>query len=489
MSLLFFAGIGLVYAEDLSVSSNVRGASIAINGEDTGFKTPAVLGGISPGSVEVEVFDACRRGKARVEVAAGLTNRVSVDIEEELAQLTVQVTPAQAVVDVNNGKVKLSPNIPVGLTCGTYEIKAELKGYSTVSYTLELTGGQELTLPIELDRLGVSTVEVSVSPATATILFDGKEVGRDAVSMPSVYEGEHTLSAELKGYNPVEALIVVSDGDDLVFGIELGRGDNDSEVTGVGGAGRAALAEGAARKMAAAPTTAKTTKPDDKSDKLASLPEEDEDDEDLQADMKAVATPAKPAKVAELEEDEDEVLEADEPDDGVDNLDEVPDEAAVPKSWSEMHAEESKAKPEKTAKAEKSVSSSSKSTATKSGSSEKSSKTGMRVTGGVLMGLGAIIGGGGGYYTYTQAGAAYEIYAGKDEAAQAASGNEQTRLEEQALAYYEDEFAPRANLMTGAFVVGGVLAGTGLLLLVLDADTPVVVPLPDGALMTWATRF
>ena len=130
MTLLFFAGIGLVYGEDLSVSSNVRGANIAINGEDTGFRTPAVISGLSPGSVEVEVYDQCRRGSARVNVAAGEANRISVEVADQLAQLTVEVTPPQAVVDVNNGKVKLSPNVPVGLPCGTYEIKAELRGYS-----------------------------------------------------------------------------------------------------------------------------------------------------------------------------------------------------------------------------------------------------------------------------------------------------------------------------------------------------------------------
>ena len=488
MTLLFFAGIGLVYGEDLSVSSNVRGANIAINGEDTGFRTPAVISGLSPGSVEVEVYDQCRRGSARVNVAAGEANRISVEVADQLAQLTVEVTPPQAVVDVNNGKVKLSPNVPVGLPCGTYEIKAELRGYSSVSYTLELSGGQELKLPIELDRLGVSTVEISVKPSTATILFDGKEVGRDAVSLPSVYEGEHTLSAELKGYTPVEALVVVGDGDDLVFGIELGRGERDSAVSGVGGAGRAALAEGAARRMATTPatpgpiTTAKVAEPE--TDPLV----------DAGGDAPPTTSP-EPAKPPSPVEPEPKVLaklgddvEAGvlEPEGGEDDLDEVPDEVAQPKSWSELHAESSKP----AAKTTTTSQSSSKSTATKTTSSGKNAKTGMRVGGGVMLGLGAVIAGGGGYYTYATAAESYTIYAGKQEAANdAAEGGAADRLQQQADEYYVDVFQPQATLMYGAFGVGGALAATGLLLLVIDADLPVVLPTQDGAMLTWSTHF
>ena len=479
MPILLLAGVPLLFAEDLSVSSNVRGASISINGEETGFRTPAVISGLHPGHVDVEVYDQCRRGRAGAEIVSGQANRITVDAQDELAQLTVEVSPPQAVVDVNNGKVKLSPNVPVGLACGTYEIKAELRGYSSASYTLELSGGQELTLPIELDRLGVSTVEVSVKPSTGTILFDGKEVGHDAASLPSVYEGEHTIGASLKGYTTVEAMIVVGDGDDLVFGIELARGDRDSSVTGVGGAGRAALSEGAARKMAAAPSTpAPTTTPKTASKvvepEIVDIPEDEPEPE-----------PVKPTKVVEPEVVAD-MPEEDEPTDEVDNLDEVPDEVAEPKSWSELHAEEPKAtaKPEKSTKV---ASSSSKSTATKT---TGKSKVGQHVAGGVLMGLGAVVAGGGGYYTYAQAAETYNIYTGKQAAADDADGQGKERLQEQADTYYTSEFEPKANLMYGAFTAGGVLAATGLLLLIIDSEGPIVLPTPDGgAIVSWSASF
>lgn len=302
LALLSFLTYAL--AEDLSVSSNIKGLSIVIDGNDTGLKTPAVVHDLSPGTVLVQVGDNCRAGEATVEIGSG-SNKVSVRAEEALATLNVQVTPAQAVVDVNQGKVKLSPNVPVGLPCGTYEITASLKGYDPSSYTLELIGGQELTLPIELEKLGMSTVELSVEPRSATILFDGKEVGKDAASLPNVYEGVHTIGAVAKGYADFEAPIAVGDGDDLVFKISLGRGDLDGEVTAVGGAGKVALREGA--KNAPPRTVSKSTSKDE--DELADVPEKDVDEPDE-------PPPPKGRRVADEPDEPDEP--ADEPagDDG-----------------------------------------------------------------------------------------------------------------------------------------------------------------------------
>lgn len=424
------------FAEDLEVTSNVRGLSIVVNGVDTGKKTPATITGVAQGSAMVQVGDSCRAGSAMAEVAAGVGSRVNVRAEEQLATLTVAVKPAQAVVDVNGGKVTLSPNVPVGLPCGTYEITASLKGYSPASYSLELIGGQTLELPVELERLGTSSVEVSVSPRTATILFDGVQVGQDAAALPTVYEGLHTLSATGKGLNDLSAPVWVEGGNNLVFRMELGRGDSSGSVVAVGGAGRTALEEGARR--------------------AGGKEEGDEPEEEL------VAPPA----VVDKPEEEEE-----------------PDQELAPvKSWSEKAAEAAA----KDQPAEK------KAMAADLDAVEpaKSSKTGLRVGGGVLLGLGAVVGGGGGIYTYLLAAEANAIYLDKDAAADAATGDQAEKLRAAATAYYYEEFGPKNNLMIGAFGAGGLLAGAGLLLLVIDGEaTPFVAPAPGGGMVGWSSSF
>jgi hypothetical protein len=427
-------------AEELTVSSNIRGLSIVVNGVDTGLKTPATVDGVAPGNVMVQVGDACRAGSAMAEVTAGQGGRVNVRAEEQLATLTVAVTPAQAVVDVNGGKVTLSPNVPVGLPCGTYEVVAQLKGYSPVSYSLELIGGQTLELPIELERLGVSSVELSVRPSAGTILFDGVEVGQDAAVMPTVYEGLHTISASAKGYNDLSQPIWVDGGNNLVFKLELGRGDEKGSVTAVGGAGRSALEEG--KRRAGASVDDEETEETGKREEVADLPPEE-----------------------------------------VDEPEEEPDEELAPvKSWSEKAAEKA-AKDSASAKKEKAVDLDAVEPA-------KPSKKGLRIGGGVLLGLGAVVAGGGGYFTYAQAAESYTIAQAKYAAADAATGDQAVRLTEVADDYYYNEFGPKNNVMIGVIGAGGVVAGAGLLLLVIDGDaTPFVAPAPGGGMVGWSSSF
>ncbi|GDX82196.1 hypothetical protein LBMAG42_40070 [Deltaproteobacteria bacterium] len=471
--------LSIALAEDLSVSSNIKGLSIVVDGTDTGLRTPAVVTGLSPGRVAVVVGDACRAGDAMVEVESGRTASVNIRAEEQLATLTVAVKPAQAVVDVNNGTVRLSPNVPVGLPCGTYEIKASLKGYSQAAYTLELIGGQELELPIELERLGMSTVEISVEPRTASILFDGKEVGKDAASLPSVYEGQHTLGATLKGYDDAEAPIQVRGGDNLVFKIELARGDDDSVVKAVGGAGSEALAKGKANVATSA------GEPDD-----AEEPDEEEPEPVVKATTKSTSkTTPKPLKDApdpDLLDDPD-----DEDEDPNDDTQEPDADLAPVKSWSEMHSEaakkEEKAEPvAKSSKASKSAYDDLDSVA----KVEKKPKAGQHAAGGVLLAVGAVAGGGAGIYFYTEAAGAYDNYLAKQSDADDASGDEQVRKQKIADTYYTDEFAPKGNLMVGSFIGGGVVAATGLLLLVVDGDgAPFIAPAPGGGMVGWSASF
>ncbi len=465
---LFLPFLSLALAENLTVTSNVKGLSIVVNGEDTGLKTPATVSGLSPGNAAVQVGDACRAGDAMADVRVGADNRVNVHAEEQLAMLTVAVKPAQAVVDVNGGKVRVSPNVPVGLPCGTYEISASLKGYSTAGYTLELIGGQELELPIELEKLGVSTVEVSVEPRSASLWFDGREVGQDAASLPSVYEGLHTLGAKAKGYNDVEVPVLVGGGDGLVFRIELGRGDDLGDVRAVGGAGKTALEKGleARREAGGAP-------PDDDDDPNPRLKDKSDgdDEDDDRPDVK------------DDDEDEDEDEDLDDDDDDGDDLDEdgnlVGDE---PKSWSERASASANGGETKKPKA---VDLDSETTV------EKKPKAGLRTAGGVLLGIGAVVTGGGGYYTWTLANETYTNWQGMAEAADAAeSETDQKRLQGLADTYYTEQFAPRGNLMIGTFVGGGVLAATGLVLLVVDAEgAPVFVPAPGGGMVGWSGSF
>lgn len=440
-------------AGELTVTSNVDGLSIVVNGEDTGKTTPAVLRNVKSGRATVQVGDLCRSGEAMVEVRADADSEVEVFAEEQMAMLTVSVRPAQATVDVNDGDVRISPNVPVGLPCGIYEISAKLKGYSTASYALELIGGQELELPIELEKLGISTVEFSVTPRSGTLYFDDREVGQDAASLPSVYEGRHTIGARAKGYNDVEATVDVGGGDGLVFRIELGRGDDAGNIVAVGSAGKTALARGA--------------KAEDGGDA-----EDEEDEEDAALKDKPDAREEEPEAEPE-EEPEDPDAPEEEP--------EEPDGDLAPvKSWSERHGAD--AEPADKRKKEVDLD---------EPEGPKNPKAGVRAAGGVLVGVGAAVAGGGGIYAWTLANEAYGTWSQMNAAAaDAKSETDQRRLQFAADDYYTEEFAPLGNLSTGLFAGGGVLIATGVVLFLVDeGGAPMILPVPGGGLLGWSGSF
>ncbi|MFN7142933.1 MAG: PEGA domain-containing protein, partial [Myxococcota bacterium] len=195
-----FALFALAHAEDLYVSSNERGAAILLNGVDTGYTTPATIPGVKPGQALVTVEGGCTRGEAVVDVLKGLTTRVSIVATEQLGTLTVVPVPATARLELDSASFQGVPGLPLAVSCGDHTVRASLDGHVPAIVTVTVGMGQDLTVPINLQKLGIGTLELSVTPRNATIYVDGKPVGSDAVTLPSVYQGVHTISAELDGY-------------------------------------------------------------------------------------------------------------------------------------------------------------------------------------------------------------------------------------------------------------------------------------------------
>lgn len=485
--------IAFALAEDLSVTSNVKGASILLNGLDTGYQTPAVLSGLKPGMVQVTVVDRCNRGEAIVTVAEGGLTRASVLASEQMAMLTVDVTPGEATVDVDGGKVRVSPGAPVGLPCGPHTVRATLDGYLAVEDTIDLGGGQDVHLPLTLKKQGMGSVELSVKPRNATLMFDGKPVGTDAVTMPSVYEGRHTIGAELDGYAATEKSITVDSGDELAYHFELQRGSKvqaspDGEVVAATVVENADAGEPEAADVVVdpvQPTETVDSREAERRKKAASAAEETErrrqeadaerarveeaerkaeDDRlaRLQAESKARRAENAKKTASERPEEEDVPDERITPEDGA----EVEDESEPDAGDVDMDAlEEMDGTAEKKEKA--------------GGDSMKTAK----IAGGVALLGGSAITGALAALSYGPTAEKFANYNDKK-----ASGSD-AKAEERAQAYYDAEVAPRSTFFYGMAIGSPVLLAGGIVLFVIDADAPVFVPVPGGGVVTWSGHF
>lgn len=419
---------GLSRAEDVAVTSNLVGAAILLNGVDTGEVTPATLTGVSPGPVVVSVREGCASGSANVKVVAGQTAKVSLFAIEQGGTLLVRPTPTDAQISVDGKNVK-NPGQKVELECGEHTIRAEREGYAATVMTIQVTADDALVLPIELSKQTLASLELSVQPRTALLLLDGKEVGTDTVTLPSVKAGAHTVGAEYTGYQSVEQTITVTSGDDVAWHFELVRTATKSKSTA---------------------TQLRGAKPAD-----ASVAPE----ESAAADARAKAEAEAEAKRAAEEEDE--------------TLDEDV-EAEVPYYLKDDKPKKSTTKTPTPAKSRESA----------DDDDDKPNKTGLRIAGGVTTGLG-VLGGVGTFFLYDQANIAHDAWATKDAAAKA-SGDQD--LKQKAKTYYEDVFVPKATLFYAGAAGTAALLGTGVILFVVDAPVS-PLPIPGGGMLTWHGSF
>lgn len=472
--LILFA---VAFAEELSVSSNVRGASILVNGIDTGLTTPAVVRELPPGMVQVTVVDRCHRGEAVANITKGQQGVVSVVATEQMGTLRVQATPDTATIDVDSGRLRVGAGMPVGMACGDHRLRISADGHAPEERDIVLAGGENMLLPVTLRRLGMGSVELTVAPRQAELFFDGTVVGSDAATVPSASEGEHTIAAKLEGYNPASRAIVVEDGDELQFHFELARGKERSLVDLVGRTNRheAAREEAdreALRQSAIAEAAAETArrKAEAEAERAAQEEEEERREAELQRQRDAESRrrreeEARRSAAAREEKEEDEPGEDEElPED--DDIELLLDEEEDPGVL-----EPPAPPPRRPAEPRKAA------------AAPDPREVPLRIAGGVTLGAAAGCGIGTAV-AWGQAAQAHETWAAKDDQAH------DPQAKDRANAYYDQNFVPAANAMVGLGVAAGVLAAAGITLVVIDGPGgPSVAPLPGGGLVQWSASF
>ena len=521
-----FALIALAHAEDLYVSSNERGAAILLNGVDTGYTTPATIPGVKPGRTLVTVEGGCARGETLIDVLPGLTTRASIVATEQLGTLSLVPVPANARLELDSAPFLGSPGVPLAVSCGEHTVRAALEGYVTAVVTVDVGMGQDLSVPLALQKLGIGTLELSVSPRSATLYLDGKPVGSDAVTLPSVYQGVHTVSAELDGYQSARKQVAVEDGGTQAWHFELARASQKKatstvtllggtpEPAGTAGKGegatpapkadpaedtRAAKREAAARAEAEAEREAAEREAEEKAEadraakaertaKAAREAAEAKAEREAESEREAAARAEEEAEreAAALAEAEAAALADAEAEAEREAAETAAREAASIERAERREAERREAARKESEKADIRVVTTKKTTE-KATSEARITRDGPPVgktIGGVSLLAAGVASGVFGAVAYDGAYQAYEAYSTKVNGAGA--DKQQQRLAED---YYDDTVVPRQNLFYGSAVGAGLFLAGGIVVLVIDERAPALVPAPGGGMLLWSGTF
>ncbi len=490
----------LALAADVYVSSNVKGAQILLNGVETGVLTPGTVTGVAPGVVTLTVLGECVRGEATTAVSSGVTARVSVTAVAQLGTITVRPSPSQAKLTLDDRPWPGESGAPVAVQCGEHTIAAEQSGYVPAVVTVDLHMDEDIDLPLSLSKLGMGTIDLTAQPRTATMTLDGRPIGEDAVSLPSVFAGVHAIGANLDGYKTATKQIVVADGDAQAWHIELAREGSKKESAvivvrpGRGGELAEGLDGGTDDELAAA-SVAEARAAGDNAARMAAedaaLQRRAEEARRRGAGDAGAAAAVSRVDRAEAERAAQEQIERAEAERAA--QEQIERAEAERAEAEQARAAEARRKAALTAKAEVEAAEAAQSKPAPQRAVAKQSSTptkgaGLKptqVAGITGMALGAGTGGLTAYF-YAESSQAYRIYNAKVESAR--SQHDQ-QMAAGAQSYFENFVVPRRNALYLSGGATGALLVAGVVLVLVDETGPVVAPLPGGGMLSWTGRF
>jgi hypothetical protein len=182
----------------IDVTSNPPGADIVIDREALGSvgRAPRVLA-TSPGDHTVILkAPGYRDGKAPAAARLGGTVTVRVDLERILGTLQVDSHPPGARVQLEGGAEALGVTpFAQPLPVGTVRINVSKDGYLAQTRDVAIADGVVATLALTLQPTTptVATLSVTGTPASATVVLDGRPVGQVPTSAGNLSPGRGRL--------------------------------------------------------------------------------------------------------------------------------------------------------------------------------------------------------------------------------------------------------------------------------------------------------
>ena len=201
----------------IEVKSTPTGATIFLDGDDTGEETDAILDELEPDDYTVKLtLTGYEDYVDTVTVEAGDTAEVDANLvavtPPAYGALQVNSTPTGAAIwldDANTGAV--TDTLLDSLLVGEYTLKLTLAGYYDYETTVTIVEGEIDTVDEELDEL-TGFIEVNSTPDNAAIWLDGDSTDYFTDHLLTVPIGDHTVKLTLEGYKDWETAVTVSEG-------------------------------------------------------------------------------------------------------------------------------------------------------------------------------------------------------------------------------------------------------------------------------------
>ncbi|MEM9863222.1 MAG: PEGA domain-containing protein [Myxococcota bacterium] len=208
-------------------NDSANGAAVRIDGAPQGnvpFRTE-----VQPGRHLVQVG---REGYVTfsqwVELAGGQVLSLPVMLEREAPEtgsLLVAGDVSGAGIYIDGTPRGSTPTVIDGLTAGPHqvEVRPNDPDMQTHRETVQIIAGQRATINYQLrpTQAAGGSLRVIANVPTATIRFDGEDIGPPPASRQNIAPGEHIIEALAEGYAPVQQPVTIEAGQQRVVSLTL----------------------------------------------------------------------------------------------------------------------------------------------------------------------------------------------------------------------------------------------------------------------------
>ncbi len=205
----------------LVVSSTPEGAFIILDGDSTGYVTPANLE-IDPGDHILELkLNGYNDYTVSFSVEKGDTYTINAILNDSIT-LIVNSTPEGATIILDGNNTGFLTPATLEIVPGEHELRLELVGYQSYVGTFYINGGDTYTVNVILENITTTSLQISSVPSGASIYVDGTYTGLfTPATINGLVPGYHFLRLYLEGYNEYNEYFNLVEGTQYVVNANL----------------------------------------------------------------------------------------------------------------------------------------------------------------------------------------------------------------------------------------------------------------------------
>ena len=206
----------------IAITSTPAGATILIDGADTGAVTNATLDGIAVGTHTVTLRkDGYVDATAEVTIEYNATATLHLNLARAIGSIAVTSAPGGAAIFLDGTETGEVTNATLTVPAGEHTVTVTKPGYADASATV--TVGHDQTVPVHFALTEVTgSIRVTSTPEGAAVFLDGTETGEVTNVTLTVPAGDHVVRVELDGYQAMAKTVTVTAGEtaEAAFALE-----------------------------------------------------------------------------------------------------------------------------------------------------------------------------------------------------------------------------------------------------------------------------